>query len=102
MTPDEFMRLLAGMMESTSFRASDLNFTVGRPAQMEVDGRLLPFDRTPLSAERIDEFVDLIIDDDVSTRRELADAGSCDCAYVLPAIFAFGSTSFPPRVSMRW
>jgi len=80
---------------------SDINFTVGRPPQVEAYGVLkeadVPphvFNLTPFQTERI---ALNIINNERRLLRELAKMGSCDCAYSIPNIARFRVNIFRQR-----
>lgn len=80
---------------------SDINFTVGRPPQVEAYGVLreadVPphvFNLTPFQTERI---ALNIINNERRLLKELAHMGSCDCAYSVPNIARFRVNIFRQR-----
>ncbi|HEX5136227.1 MAG TPA: PilT/PilU family type 4a pilus ATPase [Planctomycetota bacterium] len=94
---DELLRTLLNSGE----RISDLNFTPGKPPQVEIDGKLtFPFvepplpELTPFMTEQIalclvNERQDLLL--------QLLEHGSCDCAYEVPGLARFRANVFTQR-----
>jgi twitching motility protein PilT len=80
---------------------SDLNFTVGKPPQVEVSGELTPvrieqrFDSlTPFQTET---FALNLIQGDRRLTQMLVSHGSCDCSYALPGKARFRVNIFQQR-----
>jgi twitching motility protein PilT len=80
---------------------SDLNFTVGKPLQAEVDGVLRPVckdlgvnDLTPFQTEQISL---ALIDNDRRNVQHLLNQGSCDLSYYLPGRARFRVNIFSQR-----
>jgi twitching motility protein PilT len=80
---------------------SDLNFTVGKPLQAEVDGVLRPVckdlgvnDLTPFQTEQISL---ALIDNDRRNIQHLLNQGSCDLSYYLPGRARFRVNIFSQR-----
>jgi len=80
-------RLLAAMTASAE-GISDLNFTVGRPPQVEVYGELrtaeLGAPPEPLTAEDTAHLSEALIGDNPELLATLNRTGACDCAYSTP------------------
>jgi twitching motility protein PilT len=68
--------------------ASDFNFTVNKPPQIEVNGELKTYAfgpiRDALTAETTKEIARSIVGDQPALAESLEKTGSCDCAYALP------------------
>jgi twitching motility protein PilT len=83
----EIDHILTRMLDSHS-SVSDLNFTVGRPLQVESAGELLPVDIKPpvksLSPFQTETVALNLIDDDRRLTETLIRTGSCDLSYSLP------------------
>ncbi len=63
-------------------RISDVNLSVGKPPQMEADGRLLPMlGRPPLTADDTMRMARVFLGDSGRLVSQLEENGSCDCAY---------------------
>jgi twitching motility protein PilT len=79
-------RLLGAVMASTP-GISDINFTVGRPPQVEVHGQLgpVPLEPSPavLTAHDTEAMAHALLAGHDDLRRTLAETGSCDCAHAL-------------------
>jgi len=80
-------RLLVEMIRSAE-GISDLNFTVGRPPQVEVYGELRTAElATPtesLTAEDTERLAEALIGDNQELLGTLKRTGACDCAYATP------------------
>jgi twitching motility protein PilT len=83
----EIDHILTRMLDSHS-SVSDLNFTVGRPLQVESAGELLPVDIKPpvksLSPFQTETVALNLIDGDRRLTETLIRTGSCDLSYSLP------------------
>jgi len=83
---EELDRLLAAMIQSAE-GISDLLFVAGKPPQVEVHGRLKPFELEPpesiLTSKRVEGLAGAIINHNPRLIQDLADHGSCDCSYAL-------------------
>ncbi len=79
--------LLNGMMKCTE-GVSDLNFTVGRPYQVEAHGELKPVklggELRNLTAIDTEEIANTLVGGDSNLQKILQETGACDCAYALP------------------
>ena len=79
---------------------SDLNFSVGRPPQIEVDGTLIP---VPIKGmERLSPFQTeiiavLLMGDDREIVRKLLETGATDLSYALPGVTRFRVNIFHQR-----
>ncbi len=87
MRRQELDHILTRMLDSHS-SVSDLNFTVGRPLQVESAGELLPVDIKPpiksLSPFQTEAVAMNLIDGDRRLTETLIRTGSCDLSYSLP------------------
>ena len=87
MRRQEIDHILTRMLDSHS-SVSDLNFTVGRPLQVESAGELLPVDIKPpiksLSPFQTEAVALSLIDGDRRLSETLIRTGSCDMSYSLP------------------
>lgn len=87
MKKQEIEHLLTRMLDSHS-NVSDLNFTVGRPLQVESSGELLPVDMKPdiknLTPFQTESVALNLIDGDRRLTETLLRTGSCDLSYSLP------------------
>jgi twitching motility protein PilT len=87
MRRQEIDHILTGMLDSYS-SVSDLNFTAGRPLQVESAGELLPVDIKPplkaLSPFQTETVAMNLIDGDRRLIETLLRTGSCDLSYSLP------------------
>lgn len=87
MRRQEIDHILTRMLDSHS-SVSDLNFTVGRPLQVESAGELLPVDIKPsiksLSPFQTETVAMNLIDGDRRLTETLIRTGSCDLSYNLP------------------
>jgi twitching motility protein PilT len=83
----EIDHILTRMLDSHS-SVSDLNFTVGRPLQVESAGELLPVEIKPpikaLSPFQTETVAMNLIDGDRRLTETLLRTGSCDLSYSLP------------------
>lgn len=70
-------------MLNTSDRVSDLNFSVGRPPQVEVDGQLTPINLglEALRPYHTETIAMHLLDGDRPRLRTLVETGSTDCGY---------------------
>jgi twitching motility protein PilT len=87
MKRQEIDHILTRMLDSHS-SVSDLNFTVGRPLQVESAGELLPVDIKPpvtsLSPFQTETVAMNLISGDRRLTETLIKTGSCDLSYSLP------------------
>jgi twitching motility protein PilT len=87
MRRQETDHILTRMLDSHS-SVSDLNFTVGRPLQVESAGELLPVDIKPpiksLSPYQTETVAMNLINGDRRLTETLINTGSCDLSYSLP------------------
>jgi twitching motility protein PilT len=96
----ELHAILACALRAHS-QLSDINFTVGRLPQIEVDGQLrevaLGDWNTPLTAFETEVLTDAIFDDDESLKETLTATGSADCALELEGGNRFRVNVFKSR-----
>jgi len=89
--------ILTKMLEAYD-NVSDLNFTVGKPLQVESAGELLPVTLTPpireLSPFQTETIALNLIDGDRRLTRALLKAGSCDISYKLAGKARFRTNIF--------
>lgn len=87
MKKQEIDHILTRMLDSHS-NVSDLNFTVGRPLQVESAGELLPVDMKPsiqsLTPFQTETVAMNLIDGNRRLTETLLSSGSCDLSYTLP------------------
>jgi twitching motility protein PilT len=79
---------------------SDLNFSVGRPPQVEVDGSLVPVPikgMEKLSPFQTEIIAVLLMGQDREVVRKLAATGSTDLSYALPGVTRFRVNIFTQR-----
>lgn len=85
-------QVLTAMVQSAD-GISDLLFIPGKPPQVEVHGVLEPLPDTwpepALTGAHIEGLARVIINDNPSLLRDLAERGSCDCSYELPGLCRF-------------
>jgi twitching motility protein PilT len=81
--------------------ASDINFTVGKPMQAEVDGLLRPvcsgFGIAALSPFHTETIAMNLVGKDIRGIRQLLNTGSCDISYHLPGRARFRVNIFSQR-----
>ncbi|NNG00492.1 MAG: PilT/PilU family type 4a pilus ATPase [Desulfobacteraceae bacterium] len=87
MKKQEIDHILTRMLDSHS-NVSDLNFTVGKPFQVESSGQLVPVDIQPHIKEmtpfQTEAFALNLINQDRRLTENLIKTGSCDLSYSLP------------------
>jgi twitching motility protein PilT len=87
MKKQEIDHILTRMLDSHK-NVSDLNFTVGKPFQVESDGELVAVDMRPpfkeLTPFQTEIFALNLINGDRRLTRDLLGHGSCDLSYTLP------------------
>ncbi|MEO7318351.1 MAG: PilT/PilU family type 4a pilus ATPase, partial [Chthoniobacteraceae bacterium] len=92
--------ILADMLE-THDGISDLNFTVGRPFQVETFGQLIPANIQPclsgLSPYQTEQVAMQLIGGDTRLLRDLLQKGACDCSYALDDRARFRVNIFKQR-----
>ncbi len=80
---DEIDALLREVLAARK-RISDVNLSVGRPPQMEADGRLVPMlGKPPLTADDTMRIARGLIGDSGRLWSQLEETGSCDAAYAM-------------------
>jgi len=96
----ELDSLLRTLLESGE-RISDLNFTPGKPPQLEIDGELkFPFVEPPLpelTPFMTEQIALNLLHDRPELFRQLLEQGSCDCAYEVPGLARFRANIFTQR-----
>ena len=96
----ELDSILADMLE-THDGISDLNFTVGRPFQVEAFGQLIPTNIQPpllrLSPYQTEQVAMQLIGGDSRLMGDLLKRGSCDCSYALDDRARFRVNIFKQR-----
>ncbi|QWR76746.1 type IV pilus twitching motility protein PilT [Candidatus Magnetomonas plexicatena] len=95
--------ILSGMLESVG-SVSDLNFTVGKPLQVESSGVLLPVHLEEMPIEELtpyqtEIFAMNLINSDRRLTENLLRHGSCDLSYSLPGKARFRVNIFSQRGS---
>jgi len=87
MNRNEVDQILTKMLDAYE-NVSDLNFTVGRPPQVEADGKLVPVSVHPeiddLTPYQTETFALNLINNDRRLLNILISTGSCDLSYALP------------------
>ncbi len=82
-------------------RVSDVNFTPGKPPQVETDGNLVfPFTEPPLpelTPYMTEQIAVNLLHDRADLMEELFRTGSCDCAYEVPGLARFRANVFTQR-----
>jgi twitching motility protein PilT len=90
-------------MLSVADNISDLNFSVGRPPQVEINGKLTPVDvkglrtLTPYQTEVI---AMALLEGNTDAARRFAQTGSTDISYAIPSRVRFRVNIFKQRGSM--
>jgi len=96
----ELDALLRTLLESGE-RISDLNFTPGKPPQVEIDGELkFPFVEPPLpelTPHMTEQIALNLLHERPELLRQLLEQGSCDCAYEVPGLARFRANVFTQR-----
>lgn len=94
---DELLRTLINSGE----RISDINFTPGKPPQVEIDGELrFPFVEPPLpelTPFMTEQVALCLVHERQELLRQLLEHGSCDCAYEVPGLARFRANVFTQR-----
>ncbi len=98
----ELDELLRTLLESGE-RISDINFTPGKPPQLEIDGALkFPFVEPPLpelTPFMTEQIAFCLVGERQDLLRQLLEQGSCDCAYEVPGLARFRANVFSQRGS---
>jgi twitching motility protein PilT len=96
----ELDALLRRLLESGE-GISDINFTPGKPPQVEADGNLtFPFVEPPLpelTSYMTEQIALNLLDGREELVRQLLTRGSCDCAYEVPGLARFRVNVFTQR-----
>ncbi len=83
---EQLDQLLAAMVQSAE-GVSDLLFVTGKPPQVEIHGKLKPYELDPpesvLTSKRIEALAGTIISGNERLFQDLMTRGSCDCSYSL-------------------
>ena len=99
----ELDAILGAMLQSYE-GISDLNFSVGRPLQVEAYGQLRPLAVDPpieaLTPYQTESIALNIIGNNRRLLRELTMIGSCDCSYSLPDVARFRVNIFRQRSNL--
>ncbi len=103
MRKPELDYILSTMMESEK-NVSDLNFTVGKPPQIEASGQLMPVKFDKLTIDSLtpyqNEMIALnLLNSDRRLSETLVNEGSCDLSYSLPGRARFRINIFSQRGS---
>jgi twitching motility protein PilT len=89
---EQLDQLLAAMVQSAE-GISDLLFVTGKPPQVEVHGKLKPFElelpESVLTNKHIESLAGAIINGNERLMQDLMGRGSCDCSYSLQKICRF-------------
>jgi twitching motility protein PilT len=85
---EELNRLLATMIQSHE-GVSDLLFVVGKPPQVESNGKLQSVALNQLDNASIECSARTIMNGNQRLAKDLAETGSCDCSYTLPDVCRF-------------
>jgi len=100
MRQKELDNLLTGILDEHP-QLSDINFTVGKPPQAEVDGELMPvcaaLDLSELMPFHTEMLALNLIGKDRRNVQHLLDHGSCDLSYNLPGRARFRVNIFSQR-----
>jgi twitching motility protein PilT len=101
---NELDAILAYMIQEGAYvgpNVSDINFSVGRPPQIEVDGVLRPVavlgESETLTASDTEELAAQLVGDNQALRESLEKTGACDCAYTAPDGHRFRANVFTAR-----
>jgi len=82
-TREELDGLLSAMLNSAE-GISDLLFVAGKPPQMEIHGRIKPFESEPsLTTQRIEGLARAIMNGNPRLAQDMTERGSCDCSHAL-------------------
>jgi twitching motility protein PilT len=108
MLKEDVDSLLSSMVESSP-GVSDLFLVVGRPPQVEVFGKLMPYPaNTPeatLTHEKVAELARHIMNGTERLERDFAELGACDCSYGIENFARFRVNIFKqngfPAIVMR-
>ena len=100
MRTSELDGLLRTLLESGE-RISDINFTPGKPPQLDIDGVLqFPFVEPPLpelTPFMTEQIALCLLHERQELLRQLLEQGSCDCAYEVPGLARFRANVFTQR-----
>ena len=87
-------------MLAVSDRVSDLNFSVGKPPQIELDGRLRPVEFAgleKLSPYQTEQIAMQLMQGNSDVIQALVNTGSTDCSYAIPGKNRFRINIFQQR-----
>ena len=93
---DGFLEVMLGVSD----RVSDLNFSVGKPPQVELDGELKPVEFAGverLSPYQTEHIAMQLIQGNKDTVHTLVSTGSVDCSYAIPGKSRFRVNIFQQR-----
>jgi len=93
---DGFLEVMLGVSD----RVSDLNFSVGKPPQVELDGQLQPVDFSGierLSPYQTEHIAMHLMQGNKDTVDTLVSTGSVDCSYAIPGKSRFRVNIFQQR-----
>ena len=93
---DGFLEVMLGVSD----RVSDLNFSVGKPPQVELDGQLQPVDFAGierLSPYQTEHIAMQLMQGNKDTVDTLVNTGSVDCSYAIPGKSRFRVNIFQQR-----
>ena len=100
MKKQEVDHILTRMLDSHK-NVSDLNFTAGKPMQVESDGDLMPIEMKPsfkeLTPFQIEVFALNLINQEKRLTDTLVNEGSCDLSYNLPGKARFRVNVFSQK-----
>src|SRR5215210_2655193 len=90
-------------MLSVADNISDLNFSVGRPPQVEINGKLTPVEikgLRSLSPYQTEIIAMSLLEGNVDSARRLVQTGSADLSYAIPSKVRFRVNVFKQRGSI--
>jgi twitching motility protein PilT len=93
---DVFLKAMLGISD----RVSDLNFSVGRPPQVELDGKLRPVKfpgLNKLSPFQTEQIAMHLMQGNKDVIHTLVNTGSTDCSYAIPGMNRFRINIFQQR-----
>ena len=93
---DSFLEVMLGVSD----RVSDLNFSVGKPPQIELDGKLQPVEFAglgKLSPYQTEHIAMQLMQGNRDVIKSLVNTGSVDCSYAIPGKSRFRINIFQQR-----